>query len=68
MNYMIKEEYAKAWKSKYKQGYIADQVGISDTYISLILCRKKACPKRIAYCLTKLVDKDKEITDFFEVA
>lgn len=66
--YLIKEEKAKEIKRKYKQEYIRNEVGISKSYISLILSRTRSCSKKTAYCITKLVNEDAEIEDYFEVA
>lgn len=65
--YMIKKEVVKEFKKKYKQEYIAREVGISKAYVSLIFSQKKTCSKKTAYCITKLLNSDAEITDFFEV-
>lgn len=66
--YFIKEERAKEIKRKYKQEYICTEVGISKCYISLILSKRKSCSKKTAYCITKLMDENAEIEDYFEVA
>jgi hypothetical protein len=68
MSYILKEESSNEFKKKYRNQYISDTAGISKTYTSLILNRKRACPKRIAYAITKVLDKDAELYDFFEVA
>lgn len=65
--YRIKEEQMKFIKEKYRSQYIADVSGLSKTYISLILNRKKRCPKRTAYIITKAIDEDAEILDFFDI-
>lgn len=66
MNYSLKEEVSKEFRKKYKNQYIVDNIGMSKTYISLILNRKRNCPKRVAFAITKLIDSKAEITDFFE--
>ena len=63
--YIMKEEEAEKIKRKYRQNYIAEEVGLSITYISLILSGKKSCPKRTAYCITKTIDENSEIEDLF---
>lgn len=65
--YRIKKEVSVEIKSKYKQKYIANALGMSQVYISELLNRKLACPKLTAYAFTKLIDMEAEILDFFEV-
>ena len=64
--YVLKEEIAEQLKRKYRGDYFAKEIGISNTYISLILNRKKTCPKRIAYCITKVINNEAEIEEYFE--
>lgn len=64
--YLMKENEAKKIKKRFKGVFLAKEVGISPSYISLILDGKKTCPKRTAFCLTKVIDNEAEIEDFFE--
>ena len=64
--YMFKEDKANEVMEKYKMTYICKQVGLSNAYFSLILNRKKHCPKRTAYVIAKSFDSDAEIEDYFE--
>ncbi len=64
--FILKEKEAERIKRKYKETYIAEEVGISTTYVSLILARKKTCPKRTAFCIAKTISENAEIDDFFE--
>lgn len=66
MIYLMKEEVAEMIKHKYKCTYLAKEIGISLTYLSLILHRKQKIEKRLAYFITKTIDSEKEIEDFFE--
>lgn len=66
MSYSLKEEVSKEFRKKYKNQYIVDNIGMSKTYISLILNRKRNCPKQVAFAITKLIDSEAEVTDFFE--
>ena len=68
MKYYLKKEVAEKLKKKYRSTYFIEAVGISKCYTSLILNRKRHCPKRVAYCFTKAIDENAEIDDFFEVA
>lgn len=63
--YLLKDEKIEYLKGKYRQDYFANEVGISNAYVSLIFSQKKTCPKRIAFCIVKAIDKDAEIEDFF---
>ena len=67
MNYLIKEDVAKKIKFMYKWKYFMDELGISKSYLSLVMTRKKAIPKRSAFAFTKLIDKDADILDYFEM-
>ena len=51
--------------NKYKLGFLADEIGISLTYLSNILNGKNDCKKVVAYCITKMVDNEKEVEYFF---
>lgn len=62
--YVIKEKAIEV-KKKYNNRWIANTVGISYGYISLILNGKKSCPKTVAYSLTKAIDENAEISDYF---
>ena len=63
--YLFKDELKDEIIKKFKIKYIADNVGISTVYLSNILNSKVAIKKAIAYCITKTLDKEKEIDDFF---
>lgn len=67
MGYLLKEDVALSLRRKYKNGYIANIVGLSDAYVSLIFHRKRTIPKRLAYSFTKAVDREYEIKDLFEL-
>jgi len=41
-------------------------IGISRVYLTDILNGRKACSKVIAYCITKYLNEDAEIEDYFE--
>ena len=40
-------------------------IGISRVYLTDILNRKKSCTKVIAYCITKYLNQEAEINDYF---
>ena len=63
--YKFKVEKKEEIINKYKISYIAEEVGISLTYLSNILNGKTNCKKVVAYCITKMVDNTKEVDYFF---
>lgn len=63
--YLFKEELKEEITKRFKIKYIADNVGISTVYLSNILNSKTSTKKAIAYCITKMIDKEAEINDFF---
>ena len=67
MKYLLKEEVAKKVRKMYKNMYFSETVGISRSYTSLILNRRRGCPKMVAYTITKAINPEAEINDYFEV-
>ena len=43
-------------------------IGIDRSYLTQITNRKTKCSKVVAYCITKYLDKDAEILDYFVIA
>jgi len=66
MAFILKENTAEEIKRKYKNGYIAQKLNLSGTYISLILHRKRPVAKHMAYAFTKVINSEAEINDLFE--
>jgi hypothetical protein len=64
--YKFKKEKLEDVKRKNKLGYIAEEVGITQTYLSYVLNNKYNCSKVVAYTITKVLDKDKDISYYFE--
>ena len=64
--YMFREDKFDEVMEKYKMTYLCKQIGLSNSYFSLILNRKKHCPKRTAYIIAKCFNSDAEIEDYFE--
>lgn len=50
---------------KIKQCEARKVIGLSQPAMSNILNRKVACRKVVAFCITKYIDKDAEIEDYF---
>ena len=68
MKYLLKEDVAKKIRKTYKNKYFVETVGLSRSYTSLILNRRRSCPKMVAYTVTKAINSESEINDYFEVA
>ena len=43
----------------------SEKIGISRVYLTNILNSKQKCSKVIAYCITKYLDSNAEISDYF---
>lgn len=67
MGYILKEKIAEQIRAKYKNGYISEKLGLSTSYVSLILHRKRPIKKHIAYSFTKVIGSELEINDLFEL-
>lgn len=63
--YLFKKELKEEITKKFKISYLADNTGVSRVYLSNIINSKVAVKKAIAYCITKLIDKEAEIQDYF---
>lgn len=50
----------------YNKCEVAKVIGITRQYLGDIINNKKNCSKLVAYCITKFIDSEKEIEDFFE--
>ncbi len=66
MSYILKENKAEEIREKYKNSYIIEKLGLSGPYVSLILHRRRAITKHIAYSFTKIINSELEIEDLFE--
>lgn len=49
----------------YKLQKVAETVGINYRTLSQMINQSRPCMKITAYCLTKFIDKDSEIKDYF---
>ena len=52
---------------KINQKNLADEIGLSRQYINGVINNKYNCRKIVAYAMTKLIDSDAEISDYFEM-
>lgn len=64
--YSIKEEISKELREKYNMTNLAKRCGLSKGYVSLVMRGKKFKSKAIAFTITKMIDENKEIQDFFD--
>lgn len=44
----------------------AEEIGMGRSYLIAILSQWRGCSKFCAYCITKYIDSEKEVNDFFE--
>lgn len=51
---------------KINQTIASEVIGLSQPTLSNILNRKVACRKVTAYCITKYIDDEAQIEDYFE--
>lgn len=63
--YVFKEELRKDVLRKFKMKYLAKEIGIHEVQLSRIINNKSKTSKPVAYLLTKLIDKEAEISDYF---
>lgn len=64
--YIFKKETLENVGFSKTQKMMAEIIGVSEGYFSKILNSKRKCSKILAYSITKTLDKNKEIEDFFE--
>lgn len=64
--YMMKDDAIKKLREKYKLEYIANKVGISFSYISMITNKRIHCSKMVAYAITKTIDSEAEVDELFD--
>lgn len=66
--YIFKEEKLEEIKDRYKLRSLSEKVGICTSLMSQIMNGHRTCPKPTAYCIVKMIDKDAEIEDYFNLA
>ena len=64
--YIFKKETLENVGFSKTQKMMAEIIGVSEGYFSKILNSKRKCSKILAYSITKTLDKNREIEDFFE--
>ena len=63
--YQLKETARKEIKEKYKISYLTEKTGVTRQYISMIVNKNQKCSKTIAYYITKAINENSEINDYF---
>ena len=63
--YSFKKDKLDEILNNYKIKGMSEKIGITRTYLSLILNNKKDCKKTVAYCIVKAIDNNAEIEDYF---
>lgn len=51
---------------KINQSKMANEIGLSFQYVNGVINNKYNCRKIVAYAMTKLINSDAEINDYFE--
>ena len=51
---------------QYNKGEMAKIIGLHPQTLRRIISGKQLCSKLVAYCITKFINKDAEITDYFK--
>ena len=51
---------------EYNKVKVADQIGLHPDTLRKVLNGKVECSKLVAYCITKFIDSNAEINDYFE--
>ena len=64
--YKFRKEKRAELKAKTTITKLAEEIGITRVSLSRIVSNRGVTTKMVAYCLTKLLDSEKEIDYFFE--
>lgn len=63
--YSFKKEKSDEVKSKFKLVEMAKVIGISVVHLNRVINNKCNCSKVVAYCISKYINKNAEISEFF---
>lgn len=63
--YQIKETTKELIKEKIRISYLTKKTGLSRQYISMIINKNQVCSQVVAYTITKALDENKKIEDYF---
>lgn len=66
MKYRMKKEASEEIDRIYKRKLFMDEIGLSKSYLSLVFHGRKDIAKVYAYAITKCVDLNKDILDYFD--
>lgn len=64
--YVFKKEILENLGFSKTQKQMAEIIGVSESYFSKIINSKRKCTKILAYSITKTLNEQSEISDFFE--
>lgn len=65
--YTFKAELYEEIKYKYRINHMATSIGLTGGYLSQIFRAMKTCPKTTAYAITKTLNENAEIEDYFNI-
>ena len=65
--YQFKKEKKEKLLVGRKINALAPEIGITREYLTYILNGQKSCSKVVAFCITKILDEDAEIQDYFDI-
>lgn len=63
--YQMKETTKELIKEKIRISYLTKKTELSRQYISMIVNKNQVCSKVVAYIITKALDENKNIEDYF---
>jgi plasmid maintenance system antidote protein VapI len=63
--YQIKETAKELIKEKIRISYLTKKTELSRQYISMIINKNQVCSQVVAYNITKALDENKKIEDYF---
>jgi transcriptional regulator with XRE-family HTH domain len=66
MKYIIKKEIAEQIDNRHHRKKLMEELGLSKCYLSLIFCGRRNLRKCTAYSITKCIDMEKDILDYFD--
>ena len=64
--YRFKKELRDQLLSGRTVRYVAHQIDITEVHLSNILNGKKTCKRSTAYCIVKICDEKRELSDYFD--
>lgn len=50
----------------YNKAVVAEEIGIAPETLRRVITGTQLCSKLVAYCITKFIDSESEISDYFD--